>query len=229
MNRICQFLKSFDRFVFSYLLQTFHMNGNINPQRAIVVKKENPVEVKQEHEANISDTHMDVVELQDPTNELQELQQKIGSLRKEKDGVIAQLIAIKSENQRMFFNQKEMEKDLAQRNQVVTDLQRQVEEEKGKINDLKSANEKNQFDSSSRIALLENEIKELKVTISRLRSESGSNQYEVEKILKHKIVKKQRWFFIRWKGFTAQHDSWEPEKNLQHTDIYKNYVKDNSL
>jgi hypothetical protein len=43
-------------------------------------------------------------------------------------------------------------------------------------------------------------------------------EWEVEKILEHKTTGKQRhkktWYLIRWKGFDATYDTWEPEKNL---------------
>ena len=38
--------------------------------------------------------------------------------------------------------------------------------------------------------------------------------YIVEKILRHKYVRGVRHYRIKWAGFSARHNSWEPERNL---------------
>lgn len=46
-------------------------------------------------------------------------------------------------------------------------------------------------------------------------SYSSENEFEVECILAHnKSRKRQREFFVRWKGYTADHDSWVKEIDL---------------
>lgn len=43
---------------------------------------------------------------------------------------------------------------------------------------------------------------------------SGS-QYEVERVLNSKINKQGKWeFFVMWKGYGPDHNTWEPEANL---------------
>lgn len=40
-------------------------------------------------------------------------------------------------------------------------------------------------------------------------------EYEVERILRHRVVKGKKEFLVRWKYFDAGSDSWEPASNLQ--------------
>ena len=45
----------------------------------------------------------------------------------------------------------------------------------------------------------------------------GEEEYEIEKILCHHGPPSCHSFLIRWKGFSAEDDSWEPECNLKHS------------
>ena len=45
----------------------------------------------------------------------------------------------------------------------------------------------------------------------------GEEEYKIEKILRHRGPPSNRSFLIRWKGFSAEDDSWEPERNLKHS------------
>lgn len=42
----------------------------------------------------------------------------------------------------------------------------------------------------------------------------GFEEFEVEKILDKKMVKGRIHFLIKWKGYSALHNSWELEENL---------------
>ena len=42
----------------------------------------------------------------------------------------------------------------------------------------------------------------------------SEEEYEVEVILGHRGKPGQRIFLIRWKGYSAAEDTWEPERNL---------------
>jgi hypothetical protein len=46
-------------------------------------------------------------------------------------------------------------------------------------------------------------------------TEDGFDEYEVETILDHKVLKSGKSkFLIRWLGYDSTHDSWEPEDSL---------------
>jgi hypothetical protein len=42
----------------------------------------------------------------------------------------------------------------------------------------------------------------------------GEDVYEVEEVLNSKLLRGKLHYLVKWKGFTAEHNSWEPEGNL---------------
>ena len=66
----------------------------------------------------------------------------------------------------------------------------------------------------------------------------GDNQeFEIELVLDHEkrphidpnIKREQLWLKIRWAGYSAEHDSWEPIGNLVHLPIIRDYLSANKL
>jgi hypothetical protein len=47
--------------------------------------------------------------------------------------------------------------------------------------------------------------------------------YAVEKILDHRIFKKKLQYKIRWKGWSPEHDSWEPAENINASELIRDY------
>lgn len=56
-----------------------------------------------------------------------------------------------------------------------------------------------------------------------------SKTYEVEKLVDHKMVRKQMLFKVRWKGYTSKYDTWEKETSLSCPGILKAYRKSRRL
>ena len=44
---------------------------------------------------------------------------------------------------------------------------------------------------------------------------TGEEEYEIEQILRHRGPPSQRSFLIQWKGYSAEEDSWIPERDLK--------------
>lgn len=45
----------------------------------------------------------------------------------------------------------------------------------------------------------------------------GEEEFEVETILDSRLRRGRLEYLVRWKGYTPEHDSWEPERNLENT------------
>ena len=45
---------------------------------------------------------------------------------------------------------------------------------------------------------------------------NGEEEYEIQKIIRHRRTPSTRSFLIRWKGYSAEEDSWVPERDLKH-------------
>lgn len=84
--------------------------------------------------------------------------------------------------------------------------------------------------------------KQLKARLDQYHSSNGqvfdngiaentpSDEYEVERLLSHKIENRKKYFLVRWKGYDSTHDSWESAKNLTNsTKILNAYLKKNNL
>lgn len=60
-----------------------------------------------------------------------------------------------------------------------------------------------------------------------LEDDEEEEEYVVEQILKHKITKKNKVeFFLKWKGFSPEDNTWEPAENLNCPELIDAYLKD---
>ena len=50
-------------------------------------------------------------------------------------------------------------------------------------------------------------------------------EYEVEKVIDDRIRKGKQEFLVKWKGYSADENTWEPYNNLKDNQQFKNYQK----
>lgn len=59
-------------------------------------------------------------------------------------------------------------------------------------------------------------------------SKSSNNLYEVEKIKGSKTIKKQKYYLVKWKGYSEKETTWEPLQNFSmNPEIIEEYEKEN--
>jgi len=59
------------------------------------------------------------------------------------------------------------------------------------------------------------QVKGQKKTLPKPVIIKGEEEFEVEKILNKRMVRGKEKFLVRWKGYTAEEDTWENKKNLE--------------
>ena len=67
----------------------------------------------------------------------------------------------------------------------------------------------------SRVRLYKLQVKGQKKTLPKPVIIKGEEEFEVEKILNKRMVRGKEKFLVRWKGYTAEEDTWENKKNLE--------------
>ncbi|OHT08518.1 hypothetical protein TRFO_22940 [Tritrichomonas foetus] len=61
--------------------------------------------------------------------------------------------------------------------------------------------------------------------ISTSSEEKDDHEYEVEKIIDHKMIDGKIFFKIRWKGYTENEDTWEKNDDLKCIEVIDEYMK----
>jgi len=70
----------------------------------------------------------------------------------------------------------------------------------------------------SRIVRYREQVKGQKKEEGKLVEIEGVKEWEVEKILNKKKIKGVEKYLVRWKGFTAEEDTWEKLENLKNAE-----------
>lgn len=175
--------------------------------------------------------------------------QACGSWAKEKSNLIDKIVSLKSENQKIIFDLKKSQNDLASLIATNTNLEKRIKQtdenhlkELGQLKsenfELNAALEMMKTDSESKIAqlmrekdLLQARFKQLQkgielqqiIEVTDNEENYDDQMYEVECLLKDKMIRKNRVYLVRWKGFDSPHDSWVEESNLNCPVILEQY------
>jgi len=67
----------------------------------------------------------------------------------------------------------------------------------------------------SRVRLYTSQVKGQKKVPPKPVIIEGEEEFEVEKIINKRIVQGKEKFLVRWKGYTAEADTWESRENLE--------------
>jgi len=69
--------------------------------------------------------------------------------------------------------------------------------------------------NASRVQLYKPQVEGQKRMPPKLVIIEGKKEFEVEKILNKRMVRGKEKFLVRWKGYTAEEDTWENKENLE--------------
>jgi len=67
----------------------------------------------------------------------------------------------------------------------------------------------------SRVQLYKPQVKGQKKILPKLVIIEGEKEFKLEKILNKRMVRGKERFLVRWKGYTAEEDTWENRENLE--------------
>jgi len=67
----------------------------------------------------------------------------------------------------------------------------------------------------SRVRLYKPQVEGQKKTPPKLVIIKGEEEFEIEKIINKRTVRGKEKFLVRWKGYTAEEDTWENRENLE--------------
>lgn len=145
----------------------------------------------------------------------------INKLKAEKADLIDQYISLKQKYQELFYKHEEKKTENDHLKQQIRELQNENKE-------LKSLSDTNVHRENKQLIA---KVKQLRrsscaVTVTPIKSSpkrEKKEEYEVEKIVKHRGRKGKREFLVRWKNFSNDQDTWVKETDLSCPAILKNY------
>lgn len=159
-----------------------------------------------------------------------------GEWKKEKTKIIAELMTMKEDNQNLRFKLQQQNRLLDTQTNKIQNVNGELARLQKKICELQDelSLEKNQNEANVHLRrekkLLAAQVKQLLLASNaqkQVTSDESScdENFEVNFIRNHKIdINGTRKFLIRWRNFSAKHDTWEKESNLNCPDILRQYL-----
>lgn len=222
------------------MLQKFHSNACVKSAGGIQIKTEQDVIGKstiKEEEDVISKRSVQNGKLQIQTNEWQQekktLVQKIVSLKTENQKILLELRNEQSNHALVVSQNEELEKQVNGLLSKIATLTKRLSNVFADHADKNMQHENTIRDLSGENQLLLARIKQIQAGIDQRNQFNdepkptaiSDDVFEVEKILGKEKRRGIWYYFIRWKGYGSDHDSWEKEKNLQCPEILKAFKK----
>lgn len=165
-----------------------------------------------------------------------EAQPATESFEHEKKRLLDTLTNLKTDNQQLTFDLRKKSDECNMLKRENETLVQKTTAMRTKINDLKSHLSHNNTEHKNYVANLVHQNQLLLAQLEQLKSVTAQNNgvsnvsnqnndgvYEVEQLLDDKIKRNVRYYLVRWKGYTADDDSWERESNLMCPELLKTY------
>lgn len=164
-----------------------------------------------------------------------------------KSNLISDMVSLKNENHHILYDLNEKKRELAdiktKNDEIIRELKENIRSISSDLANATAELKRSQKHFSEqrgsdekKIADLISEKKILTARINQLQStvivqqtdENDEEVYEVDKIIDDKLFTEHR-YLIRWKGYDAQHDSWEKPENLLCPSILEDYRKSKQM
>lgn len=173
-------------------------------------------------ESDINDSPFKTVKVHCNKSIADNLNEQIDQLKKEKEALVKELVAVKTENQKIYFSIKDQQRVIEEHEIAKTEFQQQLADQEKMIKQLNRDLKVSKAKVQQLIACVDNNQNG---SNNKENAKEECDDYEVEAIVGHKGKKGNRHFLIRWKGFLPEDDTWEKEANLNCPKILSEYLK----